>query len=216
MNKSEIKLDLPDVSVAANLSQPENPDALVIFVHGPGDSHLDADYNFVADILNENNISTLIADLLTSEEKKNSNADINLLQTRLVRLTQKAIEQFAFDKLPIGYFGIQSGAAVAFEAAAFLGDRIKAIVCLSAETSLSKNLKDINAATLLIEGSLDNDHIELNKKTYDQLGCDKKIEIIDGASYSFGEPGSLNEAASLASTWFDLYLCNKEVNESTQ
>jgi putative phosphoribosyl transferase len=69
---------------------------------------------------------------------------------------------------------------------------------------------------LLIEGSLDNDHIELNKKTYDQLGCDKKIEIIDGASHSFGEPGSLNEAASLASAWFDLYLCNKEVNESTQ
>jgi pimeloyl-ACP methyl ester carboxylesterase len=217
MNKSEIKLDLPDVSVAANLSQPVDPDALVIFVHGPGGSHSNSQYNLVADVLNENNISTLIVDLLTAEEDQDQtiNTNIEFLRPRLVRLTEKAIEQFAFDKLPVGYFGIGAGASTSFEAAAFLGDRIKAIVCLGAQAELSKNLKEVKASTLLIEGSLDNDNIEVNKGTYDQLTCDKKIEIVNGASQSFGEPGALNEAATLASAWFDLYLCNKEVNQST-
>ena len=40
MNKSEIKLDLADISVAANLAQAEEPLALVIFAHGSGSSHL--------------------------------------------------------------------------------------------------------------------------------------------------------------------------------
>lgn len=216
MNKSEIKLDLEDVSVAANLAQPQDPDAMVIFVHGTGTSHLNPKNNFVADIFNQNNISTLIVDLLTPEEGKNPNnrLNIDLLKTRLIRLTEKVIEQFAFDKLPVGYFGIGSGAAPAFEASAFLGDSIKAIVSQSGQTDLAINLKEVNAPTLLIAGSLDNGLIENNKKAYDDLGCDKNIEIVNGASHSFEEPGALNEVANLASAWFDLYLINKEVNEN--
>lgn len=215
MNKSEIKLDLADVSIAANLSQPEDPEGLVIFVHGSGTSHLNPNNNFVADVLNENNISTLIVDLLTEEEGKiqNTSPDLELLKTRLIRVTEKSIEQFAFDKLPIGYFGIGTGAAASFEAAAFLDDKIKAIVSCGGQTDLSKNLKEVNVPTLLITGSLDNDGIEMNKKAYGELGGDKKIEIVNGASHSFEETGALNEAANLASAWFDLYLSHKDVNK---
>jgi dienelactone hydrolase len=218
MNKSEIKLDLTDVSVAANLSQPHDPDALVIFVQESGSSHLNPNTNFVADVLNQNNISTLIVDLLTPEENKdqNNSQDIELLRTRLIRLTEKAIEQFAFDNLPVGFLGTGTGAAVAFEAASFLGSKIKAIVSLGGKTSLSKNLSQVEVPSLLISGAWDNNSIELNKKAYSELGGDKKIEIVNGASHSFEEPGALNEAASLASSWFDLYLCNKEVDQDAR
>lgn len=215
MNKSEIKLDLTDVSVVANLSQTPDPDALVILVPDSGDSHLNPNNNFVADVLNQNNISTLIVDLLTPEEDENI-PDIDLLKTRLVRLTEKAIEQFAFDRLPLGYLGTGTGAAAAFEAAAFLGNRIKAVVSLGGLTYLSKNLSEVDVPSLLISGAWDNDSIELNKKAYSELGGDKKIEIINGGSNSFEEPEALNEAASLASSWFDLYLCNKEVDQDAQ
>jgi hypothetical protein len=57
--------------------------------------------------------------------------------------------------------------------------------------------------------------IDLNKKAYDQLVCDRKIEIVDGASHLFEEPGTLNEVANLAAAWFDLYLCNNVVQHST-
>lgn len=216
MNKSEIKLDLTDVSVAANLSLADNPVAMVIFAHGSGSSHLSPRNNFVADVLNQSHISTLLADLLTPEEDKiyENRFNIDLLTDRLIRLTEKTLEQFAFDDLPLGFFGASTGAASALDAAAFLGDTIKAVVSRGGRPDLAKNLKQVKAPTLLIVGSLDTDVIDLNKKAYDQLGCDRKIEIVDGASHLFEEPGTLNEAANLAAAWFDLYLCNHVVQDS--
>ena len=218
MNKSEIKLDLSDVSVAANLAQPKDAVAMVIFAHGSGSSHLSPRNNFVADVLNQNRITTLLADLLTPEEDEiyENRFNIDLLTERLIRLTEKALEQFAFDDLPIGFFGASTGAASALDAAAFLGDTIKAVVSRGGRPDLAKNLKAVKAPTLLIVGSLDTDVINLNKKAYDQLKCDRKIEIVNGASHLFEEPGTLNEVANLASSWFDLYLCNNMIEERTQ
>ncbi|HSN09282.1 MAG TPA: alpha/beta hydrolase [Hanamia sp.] len=218
MNKSEIKMDLGDVSVAANLAQPKVPVAMVIFAHGSGSSHLSPRNNFVADVLNQNSITTLLADLLTPEEDEiyENRFNIDLLTDRLIRLTEKALEQFAFDDLPIGFFGASTGAASALDAAAFLGDTIKAVVSRGGRPDLAKNLKAVKAPTLLIVGSLDTDVIKLNKKAYDQLKCDRKIEIVDGASHLFEEPGTLNEVANLASSWFDLYLCNNMIEERAQ
>ncbi len=218
MNKSEIKLDLSDVSVAANLAQADDPAAMVIFAHGSGSSHLSPRNNFVADVLNQNNISTLVADLLTPEEDKiyDNRFNIDLLTDRLIRLTEKALEQFAFDDLPLGFFGASTGAASAMDAAAFLGDTIKAVVSRGGRPDMAKNLGQVKAPTLLVVGSLDTDVINLNKKAYDQLTCDRKIEIIDGASHLFEEPGTLNEVANLAAAWFDLYLCHNVVPGNTR
>ena len=218
MTKSEIKLDLSDVSVAANLSHAKDAVAMVIFSHGSGSSHLSPRNNFVADVLNQNHISTLLVDLLTPEEDKiyENRFNIDLLTDRLIRVTEKALEQFTFNEIPLGYFGASTGAASALDAAAFLGDTIKAVVSRGGRPDLAKNLKKVKAPTLLIIGSLDNDVIELNKQAYQQLSCDRKIEIVDGASHLFEEPGTLNEAANLAAAWFDLYLCNNTVQKHAQ
>ena len=218
MTKSEIKLDLSDVSVAANLSHAKDAVAMVIFSHGSGSSHLSPRNNFVADVLNQNHISTLLVDLLTPEEDKiyENRFNIDLLTDRLIRVTEKALEQFTFNEIPLGYFGASTGAASALDAAAFLGDTIKAVVSRGGRPDLSKNLKKVKAPTLLIIGSLDNDVIELNKQAYQQLNSDRKIEIVDGASHLFEEPGTLNEVANLAAAWFDLYLCNNMVQNQVQ
>ncbi len=216
MPKSEIIVDLEDVSVAATLNQPAKPVAIVIFAHGNNSNHLSPANNFVADALNQNNITTLIPDLLTAEEKKTvENAlNIDLLTDRLIRVTEKALEQFAFDDLPIGFFGAETGVASVLDAAAFLGEAIKAIVCSGNRFDFAKKIKEVKAPTLLIAGSSDSQAIDLNRKIYDQLSCDRKIEIIDGASHLFAEPGTLNEMANLAVAWFDLYLCSNKVQQN--
>ena len=215
MIKSEIKLDLKNVSVAANLVQPEDAVAMVVFAHGIGSSHLSPRNNFVADVLNQNRISTIVADLLTPEEAENEENRNNrdLLTERLIRLTEKTFEQFAFDTLPIGLYGSGTGAASALDAAAFLGEKIKAIVSRGGRPDMAKNLAKVKAPTLFIVGSLDSDVIDVNKKAYDQLGSDRKIEVIEGASHLFEEPGTLNEVANLTAAWFDLYLCNNIAEE---
>jgi hypothetical protein len=38
------------------------------------------------------------------------------------------------------------------------------------------------------------------------LGPDHELEIVEGATHLFEEPGALDEVAALAADWFQLYL----------
>lgn len=209
MRKLTINLDLNDVSLIANLNQPDQPAGMVIFSHGSGSSRLSPRNNFVAEILNENNITTLLTDLLTPAEDEvyENRFNIDLLTDRLIRVTEKAIEQIAFDDLPVGFFGASTGAASALDAAAFLGTTIKAVVSRGGRPDLAKNLAEVKSPTLLIIGSLDTQVITLNEQAYTKLSCEKKIEIVEGATHLFEEPGCLDKVANLAAGWFDLHLC---------
>lgn len=215
MDKLKINLELTDVSLLANLNQPKEPEALVIFAHGSGSSRLSPRNNFVADVLNQHNITTLLVDLLTPSEDEvyETRFNIDFLTDRLIRVTEKALEQIAFDHLPIGLFGASTGAAAALDASAFLGTTIKAVVSRGGRPDLSKNLQKIQASTLLIVGSLDTQVINLNEHAYNQLPGEKKIQIVEGATHLFEEPGTLEEVASLAADWFDLHLCSHSFAE---
>ena len=217
MDKLTINLELSDVSLLANLNQPAEAEALVIFAHGSGSSRLSPRNRFVADVLNERKISTLLVDLLTPSEDEvyETRFNIELLTDRLVRVTEKALEQITFDNLPIGFFGASTGAAAALDAAAFLGSTIKAVVSRGGRPDLAKNLKKVQAPTLLIVGSNDTQVINLNEQAFTQLSGEKRIEIIEGATHLFEEPGTLNEVAHLASDWFVLHLCSHHLTEPT-
>lgn len=210
MNKLKINLALNDVSLVANLNQPAHPAAMVIFAHGSGSSRLSPRNNYVADVLNQQNITTLLTDLLTPDEDEvyENRFNIDLLTDRLIRVTEKALEQLAFDDLPIGFFGASTGAASALDAAAFLGSTIKAVVSRGGRPDLAKNLPKVKAATLLIVGSLDTQVINLNEHAYNQLSGEKKIEIIEGATHLFEESGALESVANHASDWFEVHLCH--------
>lgn len=211
MNKREIEINLTDVRLGANLAGPEEPKALVIFAHGSGSSRLSPRNNFVADILNKRNIATLLTDLLTPVEDDiyENRFDISLLSGRLVKVTEWAIEQIAFER-PVGFFGASTGAASALQAAVFLDTKIKAIVSRGGRPDLAKNLSEVKAPTLLIIGSLDTQVIDLNRQAFDQLRCEKKTEIVEGASHLFEEPGTLDIVSNLAADWFDQHFYAKD------
>jgi len=217
MNKLKINLDLNDVSLVANLNQPQEPSAMVIFAHGSGSSRLSPRNNYVADVLNRQNISTLLTDLLTPDEDQvyENRFNIDLLTDRLIRVTEKTLEQLAFDDLPLGFFGASTGAASALDAAAFLGPTIKAVVSRGGRPDLAKNLDRVKAPTLLIVGSLDTQVINLNEHAYNQLQGEKKIEIIEGATHLFEESGTLELVAKNAAEWFDIHLVHAVEEQRT-
>ena len=46
----------------------------------------------------------------------------------------------------------------------------------------------------------------VHRQAYRQLRCEKKLEIVPGATHLFEEPGTLDEVARLATEWFKKYL----------
>ncbi|MDF2570113.1 MAG: hypothetical protein K0R55_1717 [Sporomusa sp.] len=105
------------------LRMPPQPDGIVLFAHGSGSSRHSPRNNYVARILNDNNLATLLMDLLTPEEDANyeTRFDIGLLTQRLITATNWMQNNTLTPSLPIGYFGASTGSAAALKAAAALG-----------------------------------------------------------------------------------------------
>ena len=85
---------------------------------------------YVAAVLNQAALGTLLFDLLTrDEEAYRANVfDIGLLARRLTSVTRWLRAQPATAGLPVGYFGASTGAAAALWAAAEPGSGIAAVV----------------------------------------------------------------------------------------
>ena len=64
----------------------------------------------------------------------------------------------------------------------------------------------VRAPTLLIVGGRDAQVLELNREAFAQLTCEKRLEIVPGATHLFEEPGALDRVALLARDWFERHL----------
>lgn len=207
--QTDVSIHLEDVVLAANLTVPEKARGIVLFSHGSGSSRFSPRNRFVAEELNHSGIATLLVDLLTrgEDDRYETRFDIGLLTRRLSGITRWVTVQPELKHLHVGYFGASTGAASALRAAAMWADKIFAVVSRGGRPDLAKNaLPLVQAPTLLIVGSFDEQVIELNEEAYEQLNCLKHLEIVEGASHLFEEPGKLEEVAVLAAKWFDRYL----------
>lgn len=187
--------------------------ALVIFAHGSGSSRHSTRNKYVAQVLREAGLGTLLFDLLTREEDAiyENRFDIPLLAKRLTAVTRWIKEQPQTRKLKIGYFGASTGAAAALLAAAEPASEAGAIVSRGGRPDLAeKALKLVRAPTLLIVGGDDYIVIQLNQQAYNFIRAEKELRIIPGASHLFEEPGTLEEVARLAAEWFKKHLLKKE------
>jgi putative phosphoribosyl transferase len=192
-------LEIPDAAVG-----------LVLFAHGSGSSRHSPRNNFVAGVLREAGVATLLMDLLTLEEDRDyaQRFDIGLLTGRLLDAARWAGAQESARTLPLGFFGASTGAAAALEAAAALGDAARAVVSRGGRPDLASSdaLARVSAPTLLLVGGFDGGVIDLNQQAYDQLRCKKELVIVPGATHLFEEPGTLEEVARQAANWFARYL----------
>lgn len=213
MKKLEIDIPLTSAILKGDLVIPENSIGIVIFSHGSGSSRLSSRNRMVAELLQEQNIATLLFDLLTVEEDQiyENRFNIDLLVSRLIETTEWLMEQNNVKNLPIGYFGASTGAASALRAAAYFDKTIKAVVSRGGRPDMALNaLHLVTAPTLLIVGGMDVPVIRMNKMAFDELKCIKEMKIVPGATHLFKEPGKLQEVAELAIIWYKRYLAQKE------
>jgi putative phosphoribosyl transferase len=192
-----------------NLSLPEQSRAVVLFAHGSGSSRRSSRNRYVARLLNEAKLATLLIDLLTPHEEvidarsAQLRFDIGLLAERVMDATDWLMQFPDTKQLPIGTFGASTGAAAALAAAAVRPYEIKAVVSRGGRPDLAgAALIHVQAPTLLIVGGNDVQVIQLNREAFAQLRCEKQLAIVPGATHLFEGPGALDAVARLAGDWF--------------
>jgi putative phosphoribosyl transferase len=187
-----------------DLSVPSGATGVVVFAHGSGSSRHSPRNRYVADLLNEGSLATLLIDLLKADEQDvDRRFDIPFLANRLGAVTQWLRGQSQVAGLKIGYFGASTGAGAALVAAAELPLMIHAVVSRGGRPDLAgEALERVKAPTLAIVGGNDPVVLELNRQALARMHCVKALQVIPGASHLFEEPGVLDEVAKLAQAWF--------------
>ncbi|MBI3593376.1 MAG: alpha/beta hydrolase [Nitrospirae bacterium] len=209
MSEEKVTINIADISLEGSLWLPQETKGVVLFSHGSGSSRFSPRNNFVAKLLRQSGIGTLLFDLLTEEEDiaYRNRFNISLLTERLIGATYWVTKRQRPKPFSIGYFGASTGAAAALEAAAKLPVEIRAVVSRGGRPDLAMELLPfVKAPSLFIVGSLDDQVIDLNRVAYDQLSCKKEMVIVPGATHLFEEPGTLEQVAELATQWFTHYL----------
>ncbi len=208
-----ISVTAGSVTLKGNLGVPEGAKGVVLFAHGSGSSRHSPRNRYVAQVLRQRQLATLLIDLLTQSEEaidrrtRHLRFDIGLLAPRLIDTTEWLNQHPATRNLKVGYFGASTGSAAALVAAAERPNAVSAIVSRGGRPDLAGSaLSRVRAPTLLIVGGNDIPVIGMNREALAQLRTEKQLEIIPGATHLFEEPGALEKVAELASQWFNRYL----------
>ena len=209
LRNEEIRVTAGPVSVAGHLTIPEHPKGLV--VHGSGSSRHSPRNRYVAEVLNNAGLATVVFDLLTPDEARNrANVfDIALLARRLVDVTGWLAGQPDTASLPLGYFGASTGAGAALAAAAHPGVKVAAVVSRAGRPDLAgESLREVHAPTLLIVGGRDEMVLKLNRQAQAAIPAECEVAVVPGATHLFQEPGTLEQVAVLARDWFIDHLAH--------
>jgi putative phosphoribosyl transferase len=205
----DITVPVAGFELRGHLHVPAKGEPVVVFAHGSGSSRHSPRNRFVADVLNEAGIGTLLIDLLTAGEERDRSRvfDIPLLADRLTACVRWLQEQPDAARSRIGLFGASTGAGAALYAAADLDPTISAVVSRGGRPDLAgARLGQVHTPTLLIVGGADTDVLALNRRARSALAGVSDLAIVPGAGHLFEEPGTLAEAARLARDWFARYL----------
>ncbi|MFL5734592.1 MAG: dienelactone hydrolase family protein [Chloroflexia bacterium] len=209
----ELAIPAGGAPLEGNLAVPHGARGIVLFAHGSGSSRHSPRNRYVAEVLRESGLGTLLVDLLTPEEERaeartgHLRFDIGLLAERLGEITDWLKQRPETAQLPLGYFGASTGAGAALVAAAQRPEVVKAVVSRGGRPDLAREaLRQVRAPTLLIVGGNDIPVIALNQQALVEIPGEKRLVIVPGATHLFEEPGALDEVAVLASEWFVRYL----------
>lgn len=209
----QVEIPINGDRLIGDLTIPASATGIVVFAHGSGSSRLSPRNRQVAGELQDAGLATLLFDLLTPSEEeidlrtRELRFDIPLLGERLVIATDWLLEQPDTSNLKIGYFGSSTGAAAALIGAAQRPDHVSAVVSRGGRPDLAGSvLPRVQAPTLLIVGGRDEPVIGMNQDAMRQMSAPVKLEIVEGATHLFEEPGKLEEVTTLARDWFLQHL----------
>jgi len=202
-----------DVALQGTLGVPDRASGVILFAHGSGSSRFSQRNRFVARVLRDGNMGTLLLDLLSPEEERidevtrHHRFDIRMLANRLVAAIDWLADQPDTAGLPVGLFGASTGGGAALVAASQRPRRVGAVVSRGGRPDLADDaLPLVQAPTLLIVGGRDEPVIDLNKRARAAMHGDVRLEIVPRATHLFEEPGALEQVAEQARDWFTTHL----------
>src|SRR5919112_4708249 len=208
-----VRISAGAIDLEGNLGVVEGAAGVVLFAHGSGSGRSSPRNLYVARMLRQAGLSTLLIDLLTAEEEvvdlrtRRLRFDIGLLDERLMKATAWLRDYPGTQNSRIGYFGASTGAGAALISAAERPDEVGAIVSRGGRPDLAGDaLPLVKAPTLLIVGGNDEPVIGMNEEALARMRAGKRLQIVPGASHLFEEPGALEEVARLATVWFARHL----------
>ena len=192
-----------------DLTVPPHARGIVLFAHGSGSSRFSSRNQFVARVLEQNGLATLLIDLLTPDEEAvdrhtaHLRFDIPMLAHRLVAIVDWLKRDGRTSALPIGLFGASTGGGAAIMAAAARPNDVVAVVSRGGRPDLAgDSLPYVAAPTLLIVGGDDTPVIAMNQDAMSRMRNEVRLQIVPGATHLFEEPGTLERVADLAAGWF--------------
>ncbi|WP_051320471.1 dienelactone hydrolase family protein [Cupriavidus sp. amp6] len=204
----QVRIHIGDIALPGDLALPEAASGLVLFAHGSGSSRHSVRNREVASMLNRMGLGTLLFDLLTTDEDVGMSRrfDIALLSERLKAATVSVAHLVRERHLRLGYYGASTGAAAAVRAAVEAPPhmRIDAVVSRGGRVDLAghESLCHLQAPTLMIVGEADPAVLNLNARAIAWMPCERRLEVIPGATHLFEEPGALDQVGKLAGKWF--------------
>jgi len=209
----QVSLPATGVSLEGTLAVPADARGVVLFAHGSGSSRFSPRNRYVARVLRDAGLATLLVDLLSPGEEevdlvtRQIRFDIGLLADRLVAGLDWLRHGPATGSLRVGLFGASTGGGAALVAAARRPEAVGGVVSRGGRPDLAgEALPQVRAPTLLIVGGEDNVVIELNRHAMRHMRAEVQLEIVAGASHLFEEPGTLEQVAALARDWFLRHL----------
>ncbi len=213
----DILIPIGDASLGASLVLPQTATGMVAFAHGSGSSRFSSRNRYVAGVLNEAGLATLLLDLLTADEAaidEDTRAlrfDIDLLSRRMTDSIDWLADQERLGALPLGLFGASTGAAAALNAAAQRPRRVAAVVSRGGRPDLAPAaLPLVRCPVLLVVGGRDHSVLDLNRQAAARLTSPREVHVVAGATHLFEEPGTLEAAAGQARDWFLRFLRDHE------
>ncbi len=208
-NERPVRVPAGAVVLVGILSIPEGARGIILFA----DANKSDQYKYIARLVGEGSIATLLVNLLTPEDEVLDNEtgffrdNVDVLHQRIIGIANWLNEDRRTQNLRICYFGMGVSGAAALVAAAERPDLPISVVSAAGRLDLAKGyLSKVEAPTLLLAGENDTSNVNMNHEGLEQLHGDKQLETIPGTTNLFEQESTQQEVARLATQWFERHL----------
>ncbi|OWW19764.1 dienelactone hydrolase family protein [Noviherbaspirillum denitrificans] len=200
----EVRFSSGNGDMDAVLCLPPDPVGVIVVADGRSGHRVKPPVDYIGTVLRNARLGTFWLDLSHHPVSEQENGAGDSLSEQLESACAWLKEHHVVRDMPVGLLGAGKGAALALQLAARLGSQVFAVVLRGGRPDLAPqgSLPRVNAPTLLIAGGLDERVVGISRAVYAALRCEKRLEIIPGATHSFEEPGSLEVVARLTRGWY--------------
>lgn len=170
---------------------------------------------YINSALQEAGFATLHVGLLTHEEERHAPDTWHHVQTLVARLTavlEWIRHQPALRELPLGMVAREAAAAAMIRVAGRGPENLRVLACRDGRPDLAglEPLRSLTLPLLLVTGEHDRETGPQNHQIHGLLTGPKELIVVPGASHSFEEPGTLDEASRHIVQWFHRWLGAKD------